>query len=359
MRKTRFLVLAIVYCWALSSVGQELKDLEMVNSSATSLTFDYRLHRNPAFIYRTLLSTDSLKNKTLTHLYHGSIIYNYGTPSNPKPTSNPKSKGLYKVDIQLEPYYNSRFGDKDDPFRTQIGIGPKIQLNSKKGLYAVFQWLIPLQNDFTKELGYGNRPGETGFGYTKIISKQHFFNAFAGTLTNRRYGINGDYIFMNRQGTIYSGLSLFFTGGFIYTDGTFTRERLDYISGYAFFAYRFKKSDITLKTTFERYLDNELGVTFEAYRQFGNTDIGFYAQKGERGENAGLKITFSLWPRKFYSNSWIQIRLPHSLNLQYDLKAATQSGEQVRAQTDFYYEILRFNPSFINKHIKNSGLTNQ
>lgn len=332
-------------------LSQNMEELEAVSVSANQLTFDYRLQRNPYFIYRYLLTQDSTKHLNLVHLYRGSVIYSNRTPETTKP-----NKGFYKIDLQFEPYYNSRFGDQDDPFKTQFGIGPRLQLNSRNGFYGIFQWLVPLQNDFKNETGYGNRPGEIGFGYTKILSQHHFFNAFAGTLTNRRYGITGEYIFMNRAGTIYSGISLFYTGGYIYSEETFTRERLAYLSGYTFLAYRFKDSNITLKATFERYLNDEYGGAFEAYRQFGNTDIGFYGQKSKNGENAGIKVTFALWPRKFYSNRWLQVRFPHSLGLQYDLKHTNQSGEQVRTQTDFYYEILRFNPNFIDNQLKNSGL---
>lgn len=323
----------------------------MVSYSPGHLTFDYRLHRNPYFIYRFLLTQDSTKNLSLTHLYRGSVIYSYGSAPD-----RIQKKGFYKVDLQFEPYYNSRFGDKNDPFKTQVGIGPRLQLNSRNGFYGIFQWLFPLQNDFKNETGYGNRPGETGAGYTKILIKQHFFNAFAGTMTNRRYGLAGEYIFMNKQGTLYSGISIFYTGAYIYSQQTFTRERINYTSGYGFIAYRFKQTNLTLKATLERYLNNEWGGTFEAYRQFGNTDIGFYGLTGKNGENAGIKLVVALWPRKFYNNSWMQVRFPNSLGFQYDLKSTTQAGEQVRTPTDFFYEILRFNPNFIDQQIKSAGL---
>lgn len=322
---------------------QQLSDLEATGLDGNYMVFDYQLHRNPAYIYRYLYHIDSTKHYQLTHLYRGNVIY--GDNSAPRPSHR------YKIDVQLEPYYNSRFGDEDDPFKTQIGVGPKIQLNSKYGFYGMFQWLIPLQNDFDTDLGYGPRPGELGVGYTKILRQQHHLNVFAGTFTNSQYGLGMDYVFRNRTANLYFGGSTFYTAKYIFIDNRYTREQLHYISGNIFVAYHFKAPSVTFKLSGERYLYNDYGIGFEVYRQFGNTDIGFYALQAKNGENVGFKVAFALWPRKFYNNSWMQIRFPHTLRFQYDLKNANRSVNQVRNQTDFFYEILRFNPYFINKQL--------
>lgn len=344
MIRKLFLLLVLVLYLMPKGVSQELRDLEAATTSGQSMLFDYRLHRNPAFIYRYLHHHDSTKKLHLVHLYRGSVIYN----DQPDKKELPDQKGHYKLDFQLEPYYTSRFGDVDDPFRTQIGLGPLLQWNSRWGLYGIFQWLIPLQNDFKSIIGFGHRPGEVGIGYTKIFHQRSFINLFAGTFNNRRYGLSGEFIQMNQEGTIYYGGGIFYSGAYVFTDQTFIREVVDYVSGYLFFAYRFPKPDITLRLTGERYLFDDHGFKFEALRQFGNTDIGFYGQKSQNGVNGGIMVAFSLWPRKFYNNRWFQARLPHSFRFQYDLKSATtQTGRSVSNQTDFFYDILRFNPKYI------------
>lgn len=327
--------------------AQELSDLEAVEVSADNLIFDYRLHRNPFFILRNLTLEDSVKEKNHIHLYRGSVIY--GGEHLDRKYRNQKH---YKLDIQLEPYYNSRFGDVEDPFRTQFGIGPRIEWTSKWGIYGVFQWLLPIQNDFDVEVGFGHRPGETGIGFTKVFNQKVYFNSFAGIFTNRRYGISSELILMSSGGKFYYGGGLYYSGPYIYTDNTFIRERVRYLSGYGFLAYRVISQDLTLRLIFERFLNEDYGGRLEVVRQFGNTDIGFYAQKSDFGENGGIFITLSLWPRKFYNNSWFQFRPPHSLRIQYDLITATQSGQTLRNQTDFFYEILRFNPRFIEEQMK-------
>ncbi len=327
--------------------GQELSDLEAVEVDGDNFIFDYRLHRNPFFILRHLTLEDSVKEKKHIHLYRGSVIYG-GEHLNGKY----RNQKHYKLDFQLEPYYNSRFGDVDDPFRTQLGIGPRVEWTSKWGVYGVFQWLIPIQNDFDVEVGFGHRPGETGIGFTRVFNQKVFLNAFAGVFTNRRYGASTELILMNEGGRFYYGGGLFYSGPYIYTDNTFIRERVRYLSGYGLLAYRIVSQDLTLRLIGERYLSEDYGGRIEVLRQFGSTDIGFYAQKSKNGENGGIMVTLSLWPRKFINNRWFQFRPPHSIRVQYDLIAATQNGQALRNQTDFFYDILRFNPHFINEQLK-------
>lgn len=334
---------------SLAGLAQALSELEAVTKTDETLAFDYRLHRNPVSIYKYLLTTDSTKDLNLVYRYHGYTIY--GNDEGLK-----KEATGYRLDLQIKPYYIARFGDVDDPFRTQVGIGPKLQWNAKKGFYAVFQWLLPLQNDFTNELGYGARPGELGVGYSGIFGKQHFVNVFTGTLTNRRYGTYGEYNYLTSDSRWYFGGAAYYSGGYIYRENTFTRERIRYFSGYVYTAFRFIRPDITVKVTGERFLEDDYGVTVEVMRQFGNTDIGFYGQKTQNGDNAGILITLALWPRKFYTNRWFQVRPPHSFSLQYDLKAAVRSGNPVRSYQRFYNEILRFNPHFIKNQLKSAGL---
>lgn len=328
------------------SQAQELSDLEVTEVTDDALVFDYRLHRNPFYILKDLAFDDSVKDYQHIHLYRGSVIYGGEAMS-----GKYQPKKHYKVDLQVEPYYNSRFGDVDDPFRTQLGLGPRLELTSKYGLYGVFQWLIPIQNDFDIEVGFGHRPGEIGLGYTKVFNQKVFLNAFAGVFTNRRYGASSELIFMNQNGTIYYGGGIFYSGPYIFTESTFVRERARYLSGYGFLAYRIKSQDLTIRLIGERYLNEDYGGRLEVLRQFGSTDIGFYAQKSKNGENGGIMVTLALWPRKFYNNSWFQFRLPHSVRVQYDLLAAIQSGQSLRNQTDFFYDILRFNPQFIEKQM--------
>lgn len=341
------LILVLVAGVQTTMLAQELSDLEAVEANGDNFIFDYRLHRNPFFILRNLTLEDSVKEKKHIHLYRGSVIY-----GGEHLAGKYRNQKHYKLDFQLEPYYNSRFGDVDDPFRTQLGIGPRVEWTSKWGIYGVFQWLIPIQNDFDVEVGFGHRPGETGIGFTRVFNQKVFLNAFAGIFMNRRYGASTELILMNETGRFYYGGGLFYSGPYIYTDNTFIRERVRYLSGYGFLAYRIVSQDLTLRLIGERYLHDDYGGRLEVIRQFGNTDIGFYAQKSKNGENGGIMVTLSLWPRKFYNNSWFQFRPPHSLKIQYDLITATRSGQALRNQTDFFYDILRLNPHFIEEQMK-------
>ena len=161
----RVMMLVLVMIAGVKSLvqAQELSDLEAVEVSADNLIFDYRLHRNPFFILRNLTLEDSVKEKNHIHLYRGSVIYG-GEHLDGKY----RNQKHYKLDFQLEPYYNSRFGDVEDPFRTQFGIGPRVEWTSKWGIYGVFQWLLPIQNDFDVEVGEARRKKEIPQDFEEI-----------------------------------------------------------------------------------------------------------------------------------------------------------------------------------------------
>ncbi len=325
-----------------------VRDLERSSREVDHLVFDYRLHRNPTFVLDEMRLLDSLDNVgTKTYLYNGDPIVTLGIDSVdivPEP-GNP-----YKVDLQIKPLYYAEYGDFREPLRTQLAIGPRLQVNFKH-FYAVGQWILPFQNDFNLRLGFGSRPGELGLGYARVLNRVNFTNTFIGTFTNQRYGAYTEYIRMLAGGRFYLGGSFYYTGRYAYDEQILYREVIKYFSGNVFGLYRIVRHDLTLRLTAERFLRDDAGVTFEIFRQFGNTDIGFYGTRSQNGDNAGFFVVFSLWPRKFYANKWLQVRPPHSFRLTYDLRPNTGISERTRPYNDFFYDIYRFNPQYIQNQL--------
>ncbi len=351
-----------------STTAQELSDLEKVRLDESTFTFDYRLHRNPVYILKKMMMEDSLEGKTITYLYNGDPIYS--TTQLPQPrtqnsqNSQPGTQSLksgalnsklgtpnYKLDLQLKPFYYAEYGDFRQPLRLQLAIGPRLQWNIWNGFYGVFQWMLPVYNDFDVRLGFGPRPGELGLGYIRVLGRKNFLQGFVGTFTNDRYGFYGEYTRMLADGKVYLGGSLYYTGAFRYDDQILYREIVDYWTGNVHASYRFVQHDLTVRVVGEKFLRNDEGVSLEVFRQFGNTDIGFYGTRSRNGDNAGFFVVFALWPRKFYSNKWLQVRFPHSFRLLYDLRPNTGISERTRPYTDLFYDVYRYNPFFINNQL--------
>lgn len=349
MHKSFLPLFLISWSFLLSAQKVDTEDLEVATERGDSAyIFDYRLHRNPALILKELREQkgDSVE---LAHLYRGNVIYRTNDSSRFDIDLNPQKVIPYKLDFQIRPYYYAEYGQFDRPVQTQIGISPRLQIDFFKGFYGVFQWMIPLQNDFKIRTGYETRPGELGIGYTHIWDQRYFFNVFAGTFINDRYGIYAEYIWSDASGRFYTGVSGYYTGRYLYdfSEQTLFRDFINYPSGHIFFAYRFVKHDLTVRVMAERFLRDDEGFTFELFRQFGSTDIGFFASRSTRGDNAGFYITFALWPRKFVAAKKAQFRLPHSFRLNYNLRPNTGISEITRPYTDFFYDIYRFNRHFI------------
>jgi len=350
--KQLYIVLLFIFFVPFLSNAQKIKinDAEILQKNGDSaILVDYRLHRNPSLVIKEL-KKDSTNNNIL-HLYRGHVIYSSQESQYPK-YSLPILP--YKLDFQIKPFYYAEYGQFDNPVQTQIGMAPKVELQVWKGFYGVFQWYIPFQNDFKIRLGYESRPGELGVGYSFVKKQRHFFNTFLGTFINDRYGVYAEYIWSNRAQNFYLGGAAYLTGRFLWDEGVLylDEEGMTYPSGTVFAAYRFIKHDLTVRLMAEKFLRDDQGFTMEVFRQFGSTDIGFYASKTKKGDNAGLFVTFALWPRKFYANKYVQLRLPHSFRLAYNLRPNTGIGEVTRPYTDFFYDIYRFNKNFINKRIE-------
>ncbi|MFY0686929.1 MAG: hypothetical protein JXQ90_07185 [Cyclobacteriaceae bacterium] len=343
---------------ALSALGQgsliDYEHLESTSAQENTFLFESRMHRNPRHTYRLLLNTDSLKGKELVYLYQGHPILAYKDSAVVAIRDGLSYQPSYRLDLQLKPIYYAEYGHYDEPFRTQLAIGPRLQFNLRKGFYAVAQWIQPFQNDFDYRLGLGSRPGEIGVGYTLIRKGNHFFNTYLGTFRNRRYGGYASYIRMFGNNRMYAGAAIYYTGLYLLDAGTLYADPINYLTGYVHFTYRLPRYGLVARVQAEKYLRDDIGGKLTVFRQFGNTDIGFFASKSVAGDNAGFYVTFALWPRKFYANRWIQIRPPHSFKLNYDLRPNTGIGEQLRPYTDFYEDILRFNPDFVRDGLENN-----
>lgn len=336
-----------MYCIPFIAFVQDVtKDVELYSVNDTSVLFDYRYNRNPGFFYR---KNQEWKKVKQVHLYRGNPILYLEQDTAERANHSFTVKKFYKLDVQLRPFLYSEFGDFREPLRTQIGIAPRFAIGYG-GMYGVFQWFFPIQNDFPNRFGFQNRPGELGVGYTKIVKGMNFFNSFVGTFINDRYGGYMEYIRSTRNQRLYLGSSIYYTGRVLLSEGTIFRERINYLSGEVFLLYRFKHPNLSVRLSGERFLREDTGVTIELMRQFGNTDIGFSMTDSENGLNARMFIAFSLGG-KIYSNKWMQIRLPHTFRFSYDLQPNTGISERTRPFSDFFFDIYRFNLPYVQSQL--------
>lgn len=351
MKPIRFcLVFFLTWISLNQLIAQESwKDTELKKSKEGVTYFDYRHHRNPTYFFKRKLKDD--KDSVFVHLFRGKAIVELKSDTFLLPRKYSTSQIPYKIDIQVKPLFSAEYGDFREPVRTQLAIGPRLEL-AVGGLYGVFQWVLPFQNDFKNRFGSSYRPGEVGIGFTEIIKGKSFLNLFIGTFTNDRYGAYSEFVSRTTSAKFYYGFSAYYTGRFLYEGGTLFREDINYFSGNIFAQYKLKYPDVNIRLTVEKFLRSDFGATLDVFRQFGNTDIGFNFTISKNGENAGIYVILPLWPRKFYSNDWIQIRPPHSFQFTYDLRPNTGIAEKARTYNNFFTDIYRFNLPYLNNELK-------
>ena len=349
----------ILMMWLISACNysikaQDIDDAEAYLDAGDTVFFDYRLHRNPTKVFKEQVLPDSNDHKVYTYLFHGNPIISYqdGRFFNTGDLRIPYLP--YRLDIELQPSYTYVLGPFNDPFQTQLGISPRVQYNFGKGVYGVFQWVFPIQNHFKNEFGQSYRPGEIGIGYDHIYKGLHAFRFYGGTLTNNQAGFQGEYLGRDKKGVFYYGAALYYTRKFVYDHMYTYWDVSSRLSGYVQAAYRISPWDLTVRLIGDMYLNGKLGVTMEVIRQYGNTDVGFFAIGGQGGSNAGFFFRMPFWPRKFYRNNWMQVRLPQTFNFYYNVR--TISGTpRVRNYNPLFKEVLRFNPNFLNGQMDGTG----
>ncbi len=342
-----FLVIAFIGL-SDSISSQDISDIELYQQTETEVFFDYRLHRNPLYIYSKLDSTDTFH--THTHLFRGNAIVTRNNQGFAEYGGTTTFSKAYKLDLQLRPLVVQEFGRFSDPVRNQVSLAPRLAYNIR-GFYAIAQWVLPIINEFNRT-GLGQRPGEIGLGYTKIWAGRSFVNLFAGTFTNNRYGFYGEFIQSILDSRLYTGLSVYQTGGLLYDDNVFFRENIGYFSGNIRVLYRFRHPDISVQLSGERFLQDDIGLSFEVFRQFGNTDIGFSVTKSSNGDNAAIFVVLPFFARKIFTNKWFNLRPPNSFSYTYDLRPDTGIALSTRPYTRFDREIYRFNKHYLNGQLR-------
>ena len=133
----------------LSQKKDLIGDIELLRKSDGVTFLDYRLKRNPGYIFN---NSNSLKAQTV-HLFRGQPIIVVEEGSAVLPLNMEPVNQRYKLDLQLRPVVYAEFGDFRESLRTQLSMAPRLSFGFG-GFYTVFQWILPFQNDFKNRFGF-------------------------------------------------------------------------------------------------------------------------------------------------------------------------------------------------------------
>ena len=122
------------------SLSQKLNIYNFYDEIDGVTFLDYLPFRNPARIIRDSIFIAFGNEPGYVQLFYGNPIVSYSDGRFHDPTigNDFQLSKPYKIDIQIEPHLMYALGAFSDPFQTQIGVAPKIELIPAKGFYGIF-----------------------------------------------------------------------------------------------------------------------------------------------------------------------------------------------------------------------------
>jgi len=253
---------------------------------------------------------------------------------------------FYKFDIVGHPQFKAQFGDYDEPVESQINLAPEIKTTLWKGMLLSAQLIIPLQNKLGKEGDYW-RPGLFGINQTFRLPGNSFVSGTIGYFTRHRYGtdLNIKKYFANGRWSI--GANIGYTGYASYLKGIWYYSEMGLLTGFFNVEYRFSQYDLSLGTTYGKFLFGDKGWRLDILRQFGEVEIGFFALKTERGSNGGFNLRIPIFPPKYLLTGPIRIVPAKAFPWEYRYRGLPLGGIQYKTGHSIDEFMKRLNPDYI------------
>ncbi len=267
---------------------------------------------------------------------------------------NIENQSDFRIDLTIHPGFKGQFGDYDNPVRAQINIIPELRTSWWKGMELNIQTIIPIYNEFKGEGDY-IRPGIVSMGQTLKINETTFFASTLGYFTENRYGAdfsvmkvfnNGNILLRGNAG--YTGYLSIYQNKYYYSDLYLFTYNMS-------MKYRINKYDLTIGLTTGKFLYEDKSIRLDINRQFGETEVGFFAVRSFDGNtNGGFNFSIPIFPPRYSTPSFIRIRPAENFRWEYRVKGEISSlvGVTYNTGNNFEKEFYRYNPAFIKSELK-------
>ena len=269
----------------------------------------------------------------------------------------PENSSYFKPVLVLDPMIGFGLGGFPDPIKHQVSIAPTLRLSPRQGMMVILQGVIPLANELDIPEEKLMRPG-------LLTVNQHFklpHNTFAlisvGYFSNYNYGAVLGVNKLLFQGNFLAKAQVGYTGYASYPIRLYREEpkrgwqysRPYYLNYHAGLGYRFAQWDLTLDVSAGRFLYFEDAIRMEVNRQYGETDIGFFAFFLKGGSNYGIQVSIPLVPRKYWRANRMILRPPKNFSWRYHT-TQTYLG-QFETGSDLNSFLKKLNPAFISNQL--------
>ena len=266
------------------------------------------------------------------------------------PKSNPS---FMKFDGFVHPQFRVQFGNVLDAMESQVNLAPALSMSAWSGMQVSGQWIFPIQNELGTEGDHG-RPGLLTLNQTMRLPCHSFVSGTLGYFTQHRYGAdlevkkfwsNGRMAVAAEAG--YTGYAEYHKNGWYYSDP-------DRWTWHLSAETRFAAVDLTVKLTCGRFIYRDTGFRLDAARQFGETAIGFFGLRTDRGRNGGFSISVPLFPSKRQQPKRVRVSPAPYFPWSYRFKGLPLQGLQYSTANSIDEFLFNLNPDFIrNQLIRN------
>ncbi|MCX6276674.1 MAG: hypothetical protein NT004_01090 [Bacteroidetes bacterium] len=258
-----------------------------------------------------------------------------------------------KIDLVVYPQVKIQLGNWDDPFKSQFNLAPAFEISFLRGMNMMAQVIIPLQNDLEPN-GSSIRPGLITISQTMRFPQNFFGVVSVGYFTRNRYGINAEVRKFFLNGKINLGLIGGLTGYAELIDKQWTYSSVNLFTWFADAAYRWVRYDLTLKAGYGNFLNGAAGWRVDAYRQFNEVTVGFFALETDGFLNGGFFFSIPLPPRRYSTKHAIRIRPESYFSWEYRARGMSEAGRSYstgNSLSDLFHNI---NPDYLKQNVINS-----
>lgn len=255
-----------------------------------------------------------------------------------------------KLDIFIHPQVKAQFGSPNDAVESQFNFAPSASMTMWKGMSISAQWIFPVQNEMDYE-GDHARPGLLTLNQTLRLPSDVFVSGTAGYFTEHRYGGDLEVKIFRKNGRWAAGMKVGYTGFAAYLKNVWYYSGLSDWNAAADVETRLPSLDLVLRMSCGKFLYGDNGFRLDAFRQFGETGIGFFAVYTDGGRNGGFRLSLPVFPAKRMSPRRIRISPALTFPWSYRYRGLPVYGMEYETENRIDSFMKNLNPDYIRRQL--------
>lgn len=238
-----------------------------------------------------------------------------------------ENKSALKTDIVFTPKLAAELDEFGDPIKLQLGIAPSLNTSLGAGSKITAEYIIPLIH---RNFDVGDpvdpfRPGLININQVIRFPGNIFCSTGLGIFSDNRYGIDFELRKYFFNGILTLGGNVGLTGSLRVFDKEWEMTRMKTLTWFIDSGLRIPEYNLTVSVNYGQYLYEDKGLRCDISREFGEVEIGFFAQYTRSellGEftSGGFNFSVPLFPDEYSEPGIIRIKPAENFEWEYNAK---------------------------------------